>query len=169
MLMTLVISAVSIIALCTQYQADSVPAVGFVVLLYDHLLTFELERKYVWNAPRSFSKFAFLFNRYMVLCCLVAITCGEYSAFSIRFCLEAHERSQDMCGFSFTLTDWVCISLLPISLTPPNHDVFVGVSSATTHKQSSIHGTRTSGVNHSYSRCQCLASPPSVPPMCLCC
>ncbi|KAI0686846.1 hypothetical protein BC835DRAFT_1378235 [Cytidiella melzeri] len=54
--------------------------VGLVLLMYDHALTFGDEVSLVWAAPRSFAKYAYLFNRYMVLVCLLAI---------------AHE----MCGF----------------------------------------------------------------------
>ncbi|TCD64734.1 hypothetical protein EIP91_003690 [Steccherinum ochraceum] len=61
-------------------------AAGLAVLLYDHLLTLDVEIKYVWRAPPSLPKIAFLFNRYMVLGCLLAIACS-------------------MCGFSVTFSD----------------------------------------------------------------
>lgn len=54
-------------------------AVGFVVLLYDHVLTFVDEVKLIWAAPVSFPKYAFLFNRYLVLACMLGVayeTCG---------------------------------------------------------------------------------------------
>ena len=54
-------------------------AVGFVVLFYDHLLTIDEEIRLVWHAPLSLPKIAFLFNRYMVLGCLLLITCGEFT------------------------------------------------------------------------------------------
>ncbi|TFY59557.1 hypothetical protein EVG20_g7745 [Dentipellis fragilis] len=41
-------------------------AAGFVVLLYDHVLTFDDEVEYVWKARMSLPKFLFLFNRYLV-------------------------------------------------------------------------------------------------------
>jgi len=53
--------------------------IGFVILVYDHLLTFGDEVQLVWAAPRSFAKYAYLFNRYLVMACLFAVThemCG---------------------------------------------------------------------------------------------
>ncbi|KAJ7441298.1 hypothetical protein B0H11DRAFT_2252188 [Mycena galericulata] len=41
-------------------------AAGFVILLYDHLLTFDAEVKYIWSAPTSLGKIMFLTLRYMV-------------------------------------------------------------------------------------------------------
>jgi hypothetical protein len=42
------------------------PAAGYVVLLYDHLLTLDDEVKYVWSAPGTIAKVLFLTLRYMV-------------------------------------------------------------------------------------------------------
>jgi len=39
---------------------------GLVALLYDHLLTFDDEVRYIWQAPSTPPKFFFLFVRYMV-------------------------------------------------------------------------------------------------------
>ncbi|KAI0812300.1 hypothetical protein BC629DRAFT_1436398 [Irpex lacteus] len=47
---------------------------GLIVLLYDHALTLSDEVSLVWAAPRSFAKYAYLFNRYMVAICLLAVT-----------------------------------------------------------------------------------------------
>ena len=52
-------------------------AVGLIILFYDHLLTFADEVRLVWRAPRSFPKYAFLFNKYLVLANLLAIAHGE--------------------------------------------------------------------------------------------
>jgi Family of unknown function (DUF6533) len=43
-------------------------AAGFVILLYDHLLTIADEIQYIWKTPRSIKKGTFIFNRYLVLC-----------------------------------------------------------------------------------------------------
>ncbi|KAI0733126.1 hypothetical protein C8Q72DRAFT_895175, partial [Fomitopsis betulina] len=65
-------------------------AVGLVVLLYDHALTFGEEVRLVWFAPRSLTKYAFLFNRYLVLATLLCVACA-------------------LCGFVGDLfTDTVC-------------------------------------------------------------
>lgn len=59
-------------------------AVGLVVLLYDHLLTFTDEYRLVWKAPSSLPKFVFLFNRYLVLGAQLAVAvemCGFYGPF----------------------------------------------------------------------------------------
>lgn len=58
-------------------------AVGLVILLYDHVLTFVDEVRLVWRAPRSFPKYAFLFNRYLVLACLLVVTYGAYRSYSL--------------------------------------------------------------------------------------
>ncbi|KAL6310314.1 hypothetical protein BKA93DRAFT_721922, partial [Sparassis latifolia] len=47
-------------------------AIGLVILAYDHVLTFADEVRLVWYVPPSFAKCAFLFNRYLVLCTLLA-------------------------------------------------------------------------------------------------
>ncbi|KAH8079425.1 hypothetical protein BXZ70DRAFT_1012619 [Cristinia sonorae] len=59
-------------------------AAGFIVLSYDHFLTLGDEIKLIWHAPRSLLKFGFLFNRYLVLICLFALTC-EMSGFGVTF------------------------------------------------------------------------------------
>lgn len=59
------------------WALNSLPAVGFVVLLYDHVLTFVDEVKLIWAAPVSFPKYAFLFNRYLVLACMLGVAYGE--------------------------------------------------------------------------------------------
>ncbi|KAJ7463483.1 hypothetical protein B0H11DRAFT_2310138 [Mycena galericulata] len=43
-----------------------VTAAGFVVLLYDHLLTLDAEVRYIWSAPTSLAKVLFLIMRVMV-------------------------------------------------------------------------------------------------------
>ncbi|OSD01353.1 hypothetical protein PYCCODRAFT_1445825 [Trametes coccinea BRFM310] len=59
----------------TRYMS----AVGLMVLLYDHCLTFGDEVRYIWTAPATYAKYTFLLNRYTVLCTLVAVAyemCG---------------------------------------------------------------------------------------------
>ncbi|KAH9858603.1 hypothetical protein C2E23DRAFT_880070 [Lenzites betulinus] len=48
-------------------------AVGLTVLLFDHLLTFADEVKYIWPAPATYAKYMFLLNRYTVLGTLIAV------------------------------------------------------------------------------------------------
>ncbi|KAI0313001.1 hypothetical protein OF83DRAFT_592264 [Amylostereum chailletii] len=69
--------------------------IGLVCLCYDHVQTFPDEVVLVWKAPNSIAKWIFLFNRYLVLGCLLAI---------------AHM----MCGFGGggLYTDAVCKGLL---------------------------------------------------------
>lgn len=58
--------------------------IGCVVLLWDHLLTFGDEIKYIWKLPVEVSKLVFLFNRYLVeasLCCTVYSESGEFSEY----------------------------------------------------------------------------------------
>ena len=46
--------------------AALVSVIGCVLLLWDHLLTFQDEVKYIWKLPVEFHKLVFLFNRYFV-------------------------------------------------------------------------------------------------------
>ncbi|KAJ7136600.1 hypothetical protein C8R44DRAFT_976143 [Mycena epipterygia] len=48
--------------LITRY----ISAAGFVLLLYDHILTFEDEVEYIWSAPSTIGRNLFLLLRYMV-------------------------------------------------------------------------------------------------------
>ncbi|KAJ7478038.1 hypothetical protein B0H11DRAFT_2281210 [Mycena galericulata] len=43
-----------------------VGAAGYVLLLYDHVLTLDAEVEYIWSAPSSVAKILFLILRYMV-------------------------------------------------------------------------------------------------------
>ncbi|TFK88997.1 hypothetical protein K466DRAFT_585021 [Polyporus arcularius HHB13444] len=59
----------------TRYMS----AIGLMVLLYDHILTFADEVKLIWTAPATYAKYIFLLNRYTVLGTLLAVayeTCG---------------------------------------------------------------------------------------------
>jgi len=40
---------------------------GFIVLFWDHLLTFNRERQYIWSSRQTTMKWAFLINRYLTL------------------------------------------------------------------------------------------------------
>ncbi|KZP18677.1 hypothetical protein FIBSPDRAFT_1045983 [Athelia psychrophila] len=54
-------------------------AAGLTLLLYDHLMTLPDEMELIWRSSPSFSKYAFLFNRYLVPIVLTFITvemCG---------------------------------------------------------------------------------------------
>jgi len=56
-------------------------AAGLVVLLYDHFLTLGDEINLVWTAPRSFLKWVFLINHYLVEVCLITVA-NEMSGFN---------------------------------------------------------------------------------------
>lgn len=58
--------SVSVQGLRDAYAVKYITAAGAVILFYDHLLTIVDEYRYVWKAPNSIAKFAFLLNRYMV-------------------------------------------------------------------------------------------------------
>jgi hypothetical protein len=73
-------------------------AVGLVALLYDHILTFPEEVSLIWRSPPSFSKYAFILNRYLVPLALIT------TAF-------------EMCGFSgFQFTDGVSVLFLTTTI-----------------------------------------------------
>ena len=58
-------------------MANGKTAAGTMVLLFDHLITLADEYRFVWKARTSFAKYAFLLNRYAVLCVMVLILPGE--------------------------------------------------------------------------------------------
>jgi hypothetical protein len=61
------------------------PAAGLSLLLYDHLLTFSDEVDLVWKAPNSFSKWAFLLNRYVVVAAHVTNALRTYIRWLILY------------------------------------------------------------------------------------
>ncbi|GBE81069.1 hypothetical protein SCP_0307930 [Sparassis crispa] len=61
-----------LVALWDANATRYLSAIGLVILAYDHVLTFADEVRLVWYVPPSFAKCAFLFNRYLVLCTLLA-------------------------------------------------------------------------------------------------
>ena len=76
-------------------------AIGLIILLYDHVLTFSDEVTLVWLAPPSFPKYAFIFNRYLVLACLIGIAHGEYFVIPpfADHDLDLWSCCTEMCGF----------------------------------------------------------------------
>ncbi|KAK6977700.1 hypothetical protein R3P38DRAFT_3236810 [Favolaschia claudopus] len=56
----------AIVALQNVVATRYVSAAGFVLLLYDHLLTLSDEIEYIWSAPNSVAKVLFLILRYLV-------------------------------------------------------------------------------------------------------
>lgn len=82
-LKTLIDSAPALIA--TRYFTLT----GCVVLLWDHLLTFGDELKYIWKWPVELSKVVFVFNRYVVE---GALCLSVYVLLELRGSL-----SQEMC------------------------------------------------------------------------
>jgi len=58
-----------------------VSAAGFVILVYDHLLTIIDEVQYVWKAPPSIEKRIYLFNRYAIII-LMLVNANEMCGFS---------------------------------------------------------------------------------------
>ncbi|KAJ7677055.1 hypothetical protein DFH06DRAFT_1429128 [Mycena polygramma] len=56
----------AIVSLQNVFTTRYVSAAGVVVLLYDHLLTFDDEVEYIWKAPASLEKTLFLLLRYIV-------------------------------------------------------------------------------------------------------
>jgi len=54
--------------------SEYIGAVGLVILLWDHALTFADEVRLIWTAPLSIPKILFLFNRYMVPLAMIVQT-----------------------------------------------------------------------------------------------
>ena len=117
-----------------------IEAVGFVLLLYDHMLTFRDEVDSVWSARPSFAKKLFLLNRYTVpamqLTCAIcrhfihflSPMCCNDNSFLFLFLSNRHESLLRWlilryCNPCFTLSPnhphWR-FSLL-VELQTPNH------------------------------------------------
>lgn len=52
-----------------------------VLMLYDHILTFPEEVAYAWQAPSSFIRNGFLFNKYMTVGCILIILHRQFYIF----------------------------------------------------------------------------------------
>ncbi|KAJ6543058.1 hypothetical protein B0H19DRAFT_1035468 [Mycena capillaripes] len=63
-----------IVALENVVATRYLSAAGYVLILYDHLLTLDDEVEYVWSAPTTLAKILFLILRYMVPLFLTAQT-----------------------------------------------------------------------------------------------
>lgn len=83
-------------------------AAGLTLLLYDHIMTLPDEMALIWRSPPSFSKYAFLFNRYLVPIVLTFITV-ELCGFSGLF-------FSDRVSFKYYVS---CV----VVLTSRDHDV----------------------------------------------
>ncbi|KAH7921190.1 hypothetical protein BV22DRAFT_1038954 [Leucogyrophana mollusca] len=55
---------------------------GYTFLVWDHLLTFEDEFRYIWKAPWTVSKAMFLVNRYGNLACQTFVHIEETGSLS---------------------------------------------------------------------------------------
>lgn len=53
-------------------QSHSPSVAAFVLLLWDHILTFEQEVKYIWPSRATVIKWLFLVNRYLV-CIILSV------------------------------------------------------------------------------------------------
>lgn len=53
-------------------------AVALTILLYDHTLTFPREIEFIRGARASFVKYTFLFNRCLVLGCMLVVSYGTF-------------------------------------------------------------------------------------------
>ncbi|KAF9466771.1 hypothetical protein BDZ94DRAFT_1250737 [Collybia nuda] len=78
-----------------------IAAAGVVTLLYDHLLTFDQEVRYVWKAKWTVPKFLFLLIRYVVPCA-VALTTYQlggifHKNITLAFCRRWFGASALMC------------------------------------------------------------------------
>lgn len=72
--------------------------IGTVMLIHDHIVTFSHERRFIWTAPRSMAKYAFLINRYIVPVGLFLALVGAL-VLSHLFHFFSSEIIE-MCGFS---------------------------------------------------------------------
>jgi hypothetical protein len=66
------------LCLCPQLFTVCNTGLGFALLVYDHIITFQREIELVWRARASPSKFLFLLNRYIVPCAMIPVLWGEF-------------------------------------------------------------------------------------------
>lgn len=66
-------------------------AAGTVALLYDHIITFPDEYRFVWKAKQSFVKYAFLLNRYAVPTVMLLVLSGTSKSRKWMVHSGAHE------------------------------------------------------------------------------
>ena len=89
-------------------------AVGLMVLLYDHVLTFGDEVQYVWSAPATYAKYIFLLNRYVVLGTLLAVAYGEQNSRVMGTCVSTMiHRDVRLRGFNVHRRGMYCFNLYP--------------------------------------------------------
>ncbi|KAJ7759635.1 hypothetical protein B0H16DRAFT_1533980 [Mycena metata] len=73
---------------------------GFVILVYDHILTLDFEVKFIWNKKFHFGTYWFLAIRYISLACNLTITFFYFGILSVETCskmervLEAFQTLQ---------------------------------------------------------------------------
>ncbi|KAJ7863334.1 hypothetical protein B0H14DRAFT_3444199 [Mycena olivaceomarginata] len=94
--------------LTTRYLS----AAGYVVLLYDHLLTLDDEVKYIWSAPTTIAKILFLTLRYMVPLFLTGETITVWRLSQCLMLREPHSPDQVARFNSFhTYAGWISITI----------------------------------------------------------
>ncbi|KZT72144.1 hypothetical protein DAEQUDRAFT_763260 [Daedalea quercina L-15889] len=86
-------------ALNDAFATRYLQAIGLTVLFYDHVLTFADEVRLVWFAPCSLAKYAFLFNRYLVLGTLITVACGACFILTLDATLVAKQWLSSMKPF----------------------------------------------------------------------
>lgn len=77
---------------------------GLAALLYDHCLTFGDEINLICTAPRSFLKWVFLTNHYLVEMCLIAVAIGALRC-RVLFPRLLNHRLLEISGYSSVLRD----------------------------------------------------------------
>ena len=104
---------------CSSWDYDTTlnglcTAVGLMVLLYDHVLTFGDEVQYVWSAPATYAKYIFLLNRYVVLGTLLAVAYGEQNSRVMGTCVSTMiHRDVRLRGFNVHRRGMYCFNLYP--------------------------------------------------------
>jgi hypothetical protein len=81
-------------------------AAGLGLLLYDHFITFSDEVDLVWMAPHSFSKWAFLLNKYVVVAAHITNSLRTYMRLFLLFFFQTLSPPPEM-GFNVELSQRV--------------------------------------------------------------
>ncbi|KAJ7136809.1 hypothetical protein C8R44DRAFT_767915, partial [Mycena epipterygia] len=84
---------------------------GFVVLVYDYLLTISSEVKIIWSSKRRLSKYWFLAVRYILLGCSATIVTFYFGNLSPESCSKMEKVLE-----GFTLLQGALIQRIPVTL-----------------------------------------------------
>ncbi|KAJ7018177.1 hypothetical protein C8F04DRAFT_1405097 [Mycena alexandri] len=78
---------------------------GFVILVYDHILTLSWEVKFIWNKKFHFGAYWFLAIRYISLGCNITITLFYFGNLSIKSCSKMERVLEALQALQIVFVD----------------------------------------------------------------